>query len=97
MRTLIPLLLITLGLVSCEKFFEFEQEVDFSQGNTTKKIVVQAVMQPGYPAYALLTQSEPYFDPVTAETINSVFVEDASIIVRSEDGDEVPLSKTFLT
>ena len=91
MRTLIPLLLITLGLVSCEKFFEFEQEIDFSQGNTTKKIVVQAVMQPGYPAYALLTQSEPYFDPVTAETINSVFVEDASITVKSEDGDEVPL------
>jgi hypothetical protein len=91
MRTLIPLLLITLGLVSCEKFFEFEQEIDFSQGNTTKKIVVQAVMQPGFPAYALLTQSEPYFDPVTAETINSVFVEDASITVKSEDGDEVPL------
>ena len=91
MKTLIPLLLITLVLVSCEKFFQFEQEIDFSQGNTTKKIVVQAVMQPGYPAYALLTQSEPYFDPVTAETINSVFVEDASITVKSEDGDEVPL------
>lgn len=91
MRKIIPLLLITIGFVSCEKFFEFEQEVDFSQGNTDNKIVVQAVMQPGYPAYALLTRSEPFFDPVNAQTIDNVFVEGATISISSEDGEQVQL------
>ena len=44
----------------CDKFFEFEKEVDFSQGNTDSKIVVQAVIQPGLPAYAVLAKSEPF-------------------------------------
>ena len=60
MKYISSILILTALLFSgCEKFFEFEQEVDFSQGNTESKIVVQSVIQPGYPAYAIVTRTLP--------------------------------------
>lgn len=86
MKQIILPITILLSLTSCEKFFEFEKEVDFSQGNTDKKIVVQAVIQSGYPAYAILTQSEPYFDPVTDQSIANIFVTDAEVSITNNEG-----------
>ena len=45
MKKLIYYILPILLLSSCEKFFEFEQEVGFSQETTETKIVVQSVIQ----------------------------------------------------
>ena len=65
MKKLIYYILPILLLSSCEKFFEFEQEVGFSQETTENKIVVQSVIHTGYPAYAIVTKTQPYFSAVT--------------------------------
>lgn len=75
----------------CEKFFEFEQEVDFSQGNSDNKIVVQCVAQAGYPAYAIVTRTEPYFSAITDQTIDNLYVTDAIITMSNESGESVDL------
>lgn len=88
--SLYTIALITL-FSSCEKFFEFEQEVNFSQGNTQDNYVIQAVMQTGYPAYAFVTKSEPYFSPVSDNTLNNIFVTDAKINITDNEGNSVEL------
>ena len=45
MKKSIYLIGVIFCFYSCDKFFEFEKEVDFSQGNTDSKIVVQAVIR----------------------------------------------------
>ena len=92
MKKSILLISVIFCFYSCDKFFEFEKEVDFSQGNTDSKIVVQAVIQPGLPAYAVLTKSEPFFDPVTEESIQNLFITDASISITDENDNEVTLT-----
>ena len=86
--TLRTLLIVTL-FASCEKFFEFEKEVDFGQENTDNKYVIEAVIQKGYPAYAFVTKSEPYFSPVSPNTLNTIFVTDADITITDADGKSV--------
>ena len=88
--TLRALLIITL-FSSCEKFFEFEKEVDFGQENTDNKYVIEAVIQKGYPAYAFVTKSEPYFSPVSPNTLNTIFVTDADITITDTHGNSVQL------
>jgi hypothetical protein len=92
MKKSILLIGVIFCFYSCDKFFEFEKEVDFSQGNTDSKIVVQAIIQPGLPAYAVLTKSEPFFDPVTEESIQNLFITDASISITDENDNEVALT-----
>ena len=92
MKKVIFLIGVIFCFSSCDKFFEFEKEVDFSQGNTDSKIVVQAIIQPGLPAYAVLTKSEPFFDPVTQESIQNLFITDASISISDENDNEVALT-----
>jgi len=92
MKYISSILILTALLFSgCEKFFEFEQEVDFSQGNTESKIVVQSVIQPGYPAYAIVTRTEPYFSAITDQTIDNLFVNNATITMSNESGETVEL------
>ena len=88
---LYALFLLTL-LSSCEKFFEFEQEVDFSQGNTQNNYVVQCAVQPGYPAYALITKTEPYFSAVSENTLSSIFVTDALVTITNKNGESTSLT-----
>ena len=88
--TLRTLLIVTL-FASCEKFFEFEKEVDFGQENTDNKYVIEAVIQKGYPAYAFVTKSEPYFSPVSSNTLNTIFVTDADITITDAEGNSVQL------
>tara|TARA_B100001057_G_scaffold361293_1_gene363692 strand:+ start:1439 stop:2584 length:1146 start_codon:yes stop_codon:yes gene_type:complete len=91
MKKLIYYILPILLLSSCEKFFEFEQEVGFSQENTETKIVVQSVIQTGYPAYAIVTKTQPYFSAVTNETTEQLFVTNANIQVSNTEGQSVEL------
>ena len=84
---IVPLILLS----SCEKFFEFEKEVDFGQENTEDKYVIEAVIQDGYPAYAFVTKSEPYFSPVSANTLDNIFVTDAKITITNTEGQSVNL------
>jgi len=91
MKKLVYYILPIVLLSSCEKFFEFEQEVGFSQETTESKVVVQAVIQPGYPAYAIISKTEPYFSAVTNETIDNLFVTNAEVKVTNSNGKSVTL------
>ena len=86
MKLPIYLILITTLLSSCEKFFEFEQEVDFGQKNTEEKYVIQSVIQTGYPAYAFVTKSEPYFSAVSPNNLENMFITDAKITITDSEG-----------
>ena len=89
MKNSIYILLGTIFITSCG--FEFEKEIDFNQGNTENKLVVEAVIQDGYPAYAILTNSEPYFSPIGSSTLSNLFVTDAQVVISDKNGTSVDL------
>lgn len=89
MRKYIYILISTIFISSCG--FEFEKEIDFSQGNTENKLVVEGVIQDGYPAYIILTNSEPYFSPVGASSLADLYVKDAQVTVTNQYGVTVDL------
>ena len=74
-------LFITLVIYSCEK------EVDLTPANSNDKIVVEGVIQAGYPAYVMLTKSTPYFSTVNAESFENIFVTDAIVSVKKFGGE----------
>lgn len=78
-------------LTSCDDFFELEKEIDLTGPDTETKLVVQGVIQAGYPAYVLLTKSSPYFSQVNSTTYQDIFVTDASVKVKKRNGLEVNL------
>lgn len=78
-------------LSSCEGFFDMEKEIDLVGSDTEGKIVVQGVIQPGYPAYVLLTKSEPYFSEVNNNTYENLFITDATVHVSNVAGELVEL------
>jgi len=78
-------------LTGCDDFFELEKEIDLTGPDTETKLVVQGVIQAGYPAYVLLTKSSPYFSPVNSTTYQDIFVTDASVKVKKRNGLEVNL------
>ena len=84
MKSIIYLIPFVLVFTACE--FKFEQEVDFNQGYTENKLVVQGVIQPGYPAFVILSNSEPYFSPINSSTIDELYVTDAQIKISNSEG-----------
>ena len=80
MKNSIYILLGTIFITSCG--FEFEKEIDFNQGNTENKLVVEAVIQDGYPAYAILTNSEPYFSPIGSSTLSNCLLQMHKLLFR---------------
>jgi hypothetical protein len=89
MKKYIYIFIGSLFISSCG--FEFEKEIDFNQGNTQNKLVVEGVIQAGYPAYVILTNSEPYFSPVGASTLENLFVKDAQVTITNQNGQTVEL------
>ena len=55
------------------------------------KLVVEGVIEPGYPPYLILTRNQGYFDPIDANTYNNLFVTDADTVkvwYYDENGDK---------
>lgn len=86
----IILSLLTL-LSACDGFFDMEKEINLSGPNSKSKIVVQGVIQPGYPAQVLLSRSEPYFSEVNGASYDNLFVREAQITVSDQYGQEKTL------
>jgi hypothetical protein len=61
-----------------------EKEIELTSSATTPKLVVQGVVQPGYPAYVMLTQSEAYFSSVSTD----FYVTDAEVKISDVNGVE---------
>lgn len=75
-----------LFLASCVK------EVKVELPDYEPKLVVEGIIEKGLPPYVILTKSVPYFDTITDETLNNLYVRDA--VVKVSDGTkEVELQR----
>ena len=87
----IPYIFLGLSLLLSSCKFEFEKEIDFSSLSSEDKLVVQGVVQDGFPAYVLLTKSQDYFSPINAGDIDDIYVTDATVLVSNSSGQSVEL------
>jgi len=67
-------------------FFSCEKEIEMNIPNAGKEIVVQAMIQEGYPPVVQLTWSDSYFATIDSNSYNKMFVRGAEIIIYNEDG-----------
>mgnify|MGYP001173544180 CR=1 FL=1 len=74
-----------LHLIILIAFFSCEEEVIINLDNDNNNIVVEGAIEPGFPAYVMLTRSEGYFDPVNSNTYNELFIDDASVFIKRDD------------
>lgn len=75
MRKLLLLPVIASVLISCEK----EVQVDLPV--TDPKLVVEGTIENGKPPIVILTKTQSYFAPTDLNSIASIFVKDATVIV----------------
>ena len=68
------ILFISLFFLSCE------EEITLDLPQATEKLVVEGVIEPGYPPYVILTRNQGYFDPINIDTYNNLFVNNVDSI-----------------
>lgn len=78
MKNKLPFILIVI-LFSCEK------EIQLNIPNSGKDIVVQAMIQEGYPPIVQLTWSDSYFATIDSEAYDNLFVKGAEIVIFNHD------------
>ena len=76
-------------LISCQE----EITLDLSQAEN--KLVVEGAIEPGFPAYVILTKNQGYFESIDSNTYNNLFVTDASVSVIRDDN--TPRELTLMT
>lgn len=76
-RTLFPLVLLALFLTGCEK----DITVDLPQ--VPEQLVVEGTIEPGKPAFVILTRTQPFFSPTDLNAVANMFVGGATITVTS--------------
>ena len=72
-------------------FLSCQEEITLELPQATDKLVVEGVIEPGYPPYLILTRNQGYFDPIDANTYNNLFVTDADTVkvwYYDENGDK---------
>lgn len=74
-------------LCSCEK------EVDIKLKNGEEQIVVEGHIENGFPPYVILTNSMPYFSPVSEKSFENIFVHNAN--VRITNGNDTVTLREF--
>ena len=78
-------------LIIIFSFYSCEKEVNLTPPNSNNKIVVEGVIQAGYPAYVMLTKSEPYFSTINSSSYQDIFITDAVVSVKKSGGEKVNL------
>jgi hypothetical protein len=66
-------------------FFACEKEIKLDIPNAEKEIVVQAMIQEGYPPIVQLTWSDSYFSTIDSNSYNEMFISGAEIIIYNQD------------
>ena len=66
-------------------FFSCEKEIELDIPNAEKEIVVQAMIQEGYPPLVQLTWSDSYFATIDSNSYNEMFISGAEIIIYNQD------------
>jgi hypothetical protein len=68
------LFLISIILFSCQ------EEITLDLPQTEDKLVVEGAIEPGFPAYVILTKNQGYFESIDINTYNDLFVNDVDTI-----------------
>ena len=66
-------------------FFACEKEIQLDITSAGKEIVVQAMIQEGYPSLVQLTWSDSYFATIDSNSYNEMFISGAKIIIYNQD------------
>ena len=69
------LCIISLFLFSCE------EEITLELNQESEKIVVEGVIEQGFPPYVILSKNQGFFDPIDITTYANLFINDAEIKV----------------
>ena len=77
----VNLIIIIILFSSCRK------EIDVEIISTSQYLVVEGSIEPGFPPYVILTTSQNYFDSITNNTYQDLFIKDAEIKVWTTDID----------
>lgn len=68
------ILFASLFLLSCQ------EEITLELPQSSDKLVVEGVIEQGYPPYVILTRNQGYFESIDINTYNNLFVTDADTI-----------------
>ena len=79
------ILFLIILFISCQK------EIDIDLLSSGNQIVVEGAIEQNMPPYVLLTKSVGFFDPVTAETYQNIFLKNAIVSVERDDGEVINL------
>tara|TARA_B100000902_G_scaffold1481_2_gene1940 strand:+ start:2426 stop:3442 length:1017 start_codon:yes stop_codon:yes gene_type:complete len=74
--------LIIILLSSCD------QEIDFHTEESESLLVVEGVIECGKPTYVILTKSEHFFAPIDGNTLDDIFIENATVYVIKDNGEK---------
>ena len=66
-------------------FFSCEKEIELDIPNAEKEIVVQAMIQEGYPPVVHLTWSDSYFATIDSNSYNEMFIKGAEVLIFNHD------------
>ena len=66
-------------------FFACEKEIQLDIPSAGKEIVVQAMIQEGYPPVVQLTWSDSYFATIDSNSYNNMFVKGAEVTIYNQD------------
>jgi len=78
--------ILTISLILI--FFACEKEIQLDIPNAGRKIVVQAMIQEGYPPIVQLTWSDSYFATIDSNSYNDMFISGAEITIYNYNKSE---------
>lgn len=90
------LLVLVTVFVSALFFGACETEIEVDLPDYEPKLVIEGTIENGQPAIVTLTRSIPYFADMDMQYIrNNLFIDNASVIVTSSDGERDSLTLQF--
>ena len=67
-------------------FIGCEKDIDINVTSEGSQLVVEGYIQQGFPSYVFLTRSEGFFNPINADFLNNISVNDAEVYIERQDG-----------
>jgi hypothetical protein len=80
-------------------FFACEEQIDLNLISDKSHLVVEGYIQQDFPAYVILSRSQPYFSVIDSNMYQNILVDDANVYIIRDDGlihELTYLSKNFV-
>ena len=72
-------------------FISCQEEITLDLAQVNDKLVVEGIIEPGFPPYVILTKNQAYFAQIDTTTYSNLFVTDAVVTVSYiENGVNYP-------